>query len=125
MDSLATVLRQEIVKFNMLKKMESSMHLLQMAIDGLELMSPELEVMYSDMLDNRKPENWVAVSYSSPKLLFWIIDTSNRVEFLRKWSKGRHTFPLSVFSSHRFSHRCSSKSCTSLQNTDKCTGICF
>jgi dynein heavy chain len=50
---LSTVLLQEIERYNkLLSKMSTSLSLLMKAIKGLVIMSPELDLMYSALLNN-------------------------------------------------------------------------
>ena len=92
MHCLATVLLQEIEKFNnLLSVMESSLISLCNAIQGKEIMSQELDEMYSAFLKNQVPPNWVAVAYPSLKpLASWILDLLRRVEFMRVWCQEGH-----------------------------------
>ncbi len=87
MDSLATVLQQEMARFNLLLgAMEASLHELQRAIRGEVLMSDELDKMYSALLNNLVPDNWDAVAYPSLKpLASWVTDLHARIAFMRKW----------------------------------------
>ena len=99
--SLATVLKQEMVKFNkLLGKMKSSLRDIAKAINGLILMSDDLDKMYSAFLNNAVPPIWTKVSFASLKTLgSWIKDGVGRVEFFRGWlENGLPTcFPLPVF----------------------------
>jgi|TARA_B110000090_G_C13231499_1_gene388770 dynein heavy chain len=101
MDSLGVVLSQELVKFNkVLAKMNTSLSSLQKAIEGLELMSDELDGMYVDFRNNKVPANWTTVSYASLKPLSnWVLDTQERCEFMRNWLKEGcpNAFPLYLF----------------------------
>ncbi|KAF1334347.1 Dynein heavy chain, partial [Globisporangium splendens] len=87
MDSLATVLSQELVKFNtLLDRMRSSLADIQRAINGLIVMSSELDNLYSAFLNGRVPQLWGAVSFASLKPLgFWVKDLLERVAFFRQW----------------------------------------
>jgi dynein heavy chain len=101
MDSLGVVLSQELVKFNkVIAKMNTSLQMLQNAIEGLELMSDELDGMYVDFRNNKVPANWTSVGYASLKpLSYWVLDTIERVEFMRNWLKEGcpNAFPLYLF----------------------------
>ena len=101
MDSLATVLQQEMAKFNrLLARVSSSLTELARAIKGLVVMSAELDKMYTSLLNNQVPELWAAVAYPSLKpLASWVKDLTARVAFMRKWlTKGQpKAFPLPVF----------------------------
>jgi len=92
MHCLATVLLQEIEKFNnLLTVMEISLTSLSRAIQGLEIMSEELDHMYGAFLKSRIPPNWEAVAYPSLKpLAGWITDLVKRVEFMRTWCQEGH-----------------------------------
>lgn len=92
MHCLATVLLQEIERFNrLLLTMKNSLISLSRAIQGLEIMSGELDKMYGAFLKNRVPPNWVAVAYPSLKpLVTWILDLVRRVEFMRTWCQESH-----------------------------------
>jgi dynein heavy chain len=87
MDSLATVLSQEMARFNkLLKVMSSTLGDLQRAIRGEVLMSDELDKMYTSFLNNVVPPNWEAVGYASLKpLSSWIHDLHARIHFMRDW----------------------------------------
>ena len=71
MDSLSTVLSQEMERYNVvLEKMKTSLHELQRAIKGEVLMSDELDNMYMlPSTNNVVPENWALVAYPSLKPL--------------------------------------------------------
>ncbi|KAA0150075.1 hypothetical protein FNF29_05515 [Cafeteria roenbergensis] len=90
MDSLATVLSQEMVRFNkLLAVMERSLMELQKAIRGEALMSDELDRMYGALLNNQVPGNWEAAAYPSLKpLASWTKDLATRIEFMRSWVVG-------------------------------------
>jgi dynein heavy chain, axonemal len=92
MHCLSTVLLQEIERFNkLLTTMNNSLISLSRAIQGLEIMSQELDNMYNAFMKNRVPPNWVAVAYPSLKpLSTWIIDLIKRIEFMRKWCQEGH-----------------------------------
>ena len=92
MTCLATVLLQEIEKFNkLITVMDVSLTSLSRAIQGLEIMSEELDNMYGAFLKNRVPPNWVNVAYPSLKpLASWIVDLVKRVEFMRTWCQEGH-----------------------------------
>jgi dynein heavy chain len=87
MDSLATVLGQEMERFNkLLRVMGRSLALLQKAIRGEVLLDEELDKMYVSMLNNRVPPNWVHAAYPSLKpLASWIKDMHMRISFMRSW----------------------------------------
>lgn len=87
MESMATFLNQEMVRFNkLLRVMRQSLNDLRKAIKGIVVMSEVLDKMYTRMLNNQVPGNWEAVAYPCLKpLASWITDMHMRVAFLRKW----------------------------------------
>jgi dynein heavy chain len=101
LSSLATVLKQEMVKFNrLLRVVKTSLADIQRAIKGFIVMSSDLDSMYSSFLQNQVPEIWKNVSFESLKSLgSWVKDFIDRLAFLRSWVKeGEPTaFPLPVF----------------------------
>lgn len=101
MDSLATVLDQEIVKFNrLLARMRSTLGELKKAIKGLVVMSADLDRMYTSFLNNQVPDLWSSVGYESLKpLASWFKALQSRVEFIRTWLENGQpaAFPLPAF----------------------------
>ena len=87
MESLSTVILQEIARFNrLLSVMRSSLEEIQKAINGLVVMSSELDSMYLNMLNNQVPVNWEKVAYPSLKpLMSWFRDLLERVVFMDHW----------------------------------------
>jgi len=101
MDSLGTVLSQELERFNrLLSVMRRSLVELQRAIRGEVVMSQELDRMYSSLLNNEVPEVWSRVAYPSLKpLASWTIDLAQRIAFMQEWLTGGppNSFWLSGF----------------------------
>jgi len=99
--SLAIVLQQEMVKFNRLTtRMASSIGDLAKAINGLIVMSLDLDAMYTSCLNNQVPTIWSKVSFASLKSLgSWVKDLNFRVDFMRIWLQNGlpNAFPLPVF----------------------------
>ena len=87
MDSLATVLSQEMARFNkVLSVMRSSLSELRKAIKGEVLLDNTLDHMYTCFLINKVPNNWAAAAYPSLKPLgSWIKDLEARIKFMRNW----------------------------------------
>jgi dynein heavy chain len=94
MRSLSIVLLQEITKFNLLiRKMNSTLGELKKAIQGLAVMSQELDEMYLAFQNNMLPGIWKKVSYSSLKpLSSWFKDMIARVNFIREWLNNKAPF---------------------------------
>jgi dynein heavy chain len=87
MDSLGTVLSQELARFNLLlKAMAGSLFELQRAIRGEVLLSEELDKMFTAMLNNKVPGNWESAAYPSLKpLASWVKDLHARLRFMAQW----------------------------------------
>jgi dynein heavy chain len=87
LESLGTVLVQEMERFNkLLSTMKSSLAAIQKAIKGEVVMSSELDKMYTSLLNNRVPEMWARVAYPSLKpLASWVADLHQRIAFMQEW----------------------------------------
>lgn len=69
-ESMNTVLRQELIRFNGLTSVvRSSLQNLVKAVEGLVVMSSDLENVYNAMLIGQVPSVWAAKSYPSLKPL--------------------------------------------------------
>ena len=101
MDSLSTVLSQEMLRFNkLLVVMRKSLIELGKAIRGEVLMDDTLDHMYTSFLINKVPTNWENAAYPSLKPLgSWMKDLESRIAFMRKWlEKGPpNVYALSFF----------------------------
>ena len=101
LESLSTVLVQEIERFNrLLSVMRNSLAAVQRAIKGIIEMSSELDAMYNSMLNGQVPANWEKVAYPSLKpLASWFRDLLQRVDFMNDWLMNGHpvAFWLSGF----------------------------
>lgn len=87
MDSLGTVLSQEIDRFNrLLVTMRRTLVELQKAIRGEVVMSQELDRMFTSLLNNQVPLLWSRVAYPSLKpLASWVADLNQRIAFMHEW----------------------------------------
>jgi len=66
--------------------MSKSLVEVKKAIQGLVVMSQELEFMYNSFLTNKVPMNWQKVAYPSLKpLSSWFKDFLERVTFINQW----------------------------------------
>ncbi|RHY80269.1 hypothetical protein DYB30_013442 [Aphanomyces astaci] len=101
-DSLATVLGQEMVKFNtLLRVVQVSITQLQLAVKGVVTMTEGLDSTYKSLLLQQVPPEWHKVGFASLKpLAAWLVDVVDRVEFFRQWLQNGSpppTFPLPYF----------------------------
>ena len=86
-NSLGTVLGQEIDRFNILiLQMAKSLKEIQKAIQGIVVMSGELDAMFNRMLNNQVPDMWEKYAYPSLKpLAGWVKDFFERIQFIDDW----------------------------------------
>jgi len=91
-ESLNIVLCQEIARYNgLLQVMKETLERLENALQGLVVMSEDLEDISACILDGRVPQVWTAVGHLSLKpLKSWMKDLIDRINFFSDWmSKGR------------------------------------
>jgi len=101
-ESMNTVLTQEILRYNKLIILMKGMLVnVQKALRGEVVMSDDLEKMSNSLFDNQVPIAWSPpVGFLSLKpLASWIIDLTERINFLQKWVDGGSpaTFWISGF----------------------------
>jgi len=86
-ESMNTVLRQELQRFNnLLSKVRDSLQELGKALKGLVVMSADLDSISNAMLINRLPDLWAKVSYPSLKpLTAYVAELLERLSFFNDW----------------------------------------
>ncbi|XP_019373751.1 PREDICTED: dynein heavy chain 6, axonemal [Gavialis gangeticus] len=86
-DSLTTVLGQEVDRFNnLLMLLRVSLNTLNKAIAGFVVMSEEMEKVYNSFLNNQVPTLWANAAYPSLKTLGgWVKDLVLRIAFVDTW----------------------------------------
>jgi len=101
LNSLQIVLLHEMGRFNrLLRTCSSTLTDLGKAIEGLVVMSGELDAMFQSLMKNQVPKLWEKVSYPSLKTLAsWMKDLTERVAFFKHWlTIGQPAcFPLPAF----------------------------
>ncbi|KAJ7527535.1 hypothetical protein O6H91_16G059900 [Diphasiastrum complanatum] len=91
--ALHTVLFQEIERYNiLLKQMRESCLNLQKGIQGLVVMSSDLETMFNALSEARVPQAWLKCYPSLKPLGPWTRDLLQRISDLRSWAE--RTYPV-------------------------------
>jgi dynein heavy chain len=86
-ESMNTVLQQEAIRFNkLIVEIHSSLSELRRALQGLVVMSADLEAAANAMFNNQVPDIWTKKAYPSLKpLASWVEDLVERISFIQKW----------------------------------------
>jgi dynein heavy chain len=86
-DSMNTVVVQEGIRFSkLLKVLRGSLENLILAIQGMVVMSKELDEVYQALQTNTVPVTWANAAYPSLKpLASWVTDLAQRLSMIEKW----------------------------------------
>jgi dynein heavy chain len=100
---LKIVLLQEIERYNiLLDEIKESLISLQKGIQGLVVMSADLEEIFKCVFEARVPQSWQKMYPSMKPLAAWTRDLIQRVEQLAKWSETAHAPSLFWMSGFTF-----------------------
>lgn len=97
---LNTVLVQEIQRYSvLLRTLEKNLLQLELGIKGLVPISPDLEEILNNVVDNKVPNAWNFAYFSLKPLASWFSDLCDRYDFFSVWAlKGIHyTFWIGAF----------------------------
>ncbi|XP_039313454.1 dynein heavy chain 1, axonemal [Solenopsis invicta] len=86
-ESFNTVLLQEAKRYNgLLEIVQSTLQELLRALKGSIVMSEQLEIVATNLFNNKIPTDWQSKSYPSLKSLAgWFTDLKNRIKFISDW----------------------------------------
>jgi dynein heavy chain, axonemal len=85
-DPIVTVLMQEIDRYNILfKTILRTLGALQLGIQGLSVITPELERIFAGLLNAQVPHAWSFAYPSLKPLAAWMRDLSMRAEQIERW----------------------------------------
>jgi dynein heavy chain len=80
---LKIVLLQEITRYNkLLKFVRKNLVDLERGINGLVLISEDLEKVMISLFENKVPEKWKFAYYSLKPLSLWMLDLNKRIDQL-------------------------------------------
>jgi len=83
---LNVVLLQELERFNLLLSMiNSNLEQLEKGVQGLSVITQDLEVIMENLLRNKVPNNWGSFYFSMKPLNRWMEDLEMRMKFFLQW----------------------------------------
>lgn len=87
LDSMNTVLQQELLRYNkLIQVVRNSLIIAKQAIKGEVPLTPDLEALISQILNNQQPDVWAKKSYPSLKpLAAYFLDFLERLQFMQSW----------------------------------------
>ncbi|KAL0220777.1 hypothetical protein RCL1_000631 [Eukaryota sp. TZLM3-RCL] len=84
-----TVLLQEVLRYNtLLHKIHVQIAQLRDGINGIVVISKELEDIFEAIYNNAVPKSWSFAYPSMRKLALWVSDLIDRITQLRSWAEG-------------------------------------
>ena len=86
-ESLNSVLHQELMRYNnLITVVFATMKTLIDAVNGDAVMTADLEVILTNIFDNKTPQIFEKVSYPSLKPFgSWVNDLIDKLNFMQKW----------------------------------------
>jgi len=79
----------------LLKKLTKDLGQLEKGIQGLVLISPDLEMIIGSLYENRVPTAWSFAYFSLKALSNWFSDLNDRYKFFQLW--GQKGLPFSFW----------------------------
>lgn len=99
---LNVVLVQELERYNtLLATISGDLYLLDRGVQGLSVITVELEQIMSDLLNNKVPDKWNRYYFSLKNLTRWTEDLNDRMHFFHEWC---HRGLPYVFSMNAFTY---------------------
>jgi dynein heavy chain len=87
-NALTVVLKMEAVKYNkLLDVIRESLTSLERGIDGLEIISEDIEALMHSINNFKVPKAWKFLYFSVKPLMSWIDNLNNRVVMFNKWAE--------------------------------------
>lgn len=79
--------------------MENNLYMLDRGIQGLSVITPDLQDIQVSMLENKVPNKWGSYYFSLKALSRWLDDLNERMDFFSRWcAKGLpYVFNINAF----------------------------